>query len=53
MTNSNEEARLVDERVDKTPNGPTETDEEQVLAHLGYVLNPVTGVYEGAPDGDE
>lgn len=31
--------------------GPTEDDEEQILANLGYVLNPATGIYED-PDGD-
>jgi hypothetical protein len=41
------EAALVAERVDRSAWGPTEPDEEQVLADLGYQLNPDTGVYEG------
>lgn len=53
MTEPNEEARLVAEHVDQAPNGASEPDEPQVLESLGYVLNPVTGVYEGEPDGDE
>lgn len=53
MTEPNEEARLVAEHVDQAPNMATEPDEAQVLAGLGYVLNPVTGVYEGEPDGDQ
>lgn len=53
MTNPNEEARLVDEHVNVADTGPTEPDETEVLAGLGYVLNPATGVYEGEPDGDE
>jgi hypothetical protein len=41
------EADLVAECVDRHPWGPTEDDEEQVLAGLEYVLNPATGIYEG------
>lgn len=43
------EADLVAESVDTHDWKPTETDEEQVLVSLGYVLNPRTGVYEGEP----
>ncbi|GAA1267877.1 hypothetical protein Psi02_09750 [Planotetraspora silvatica] len=48
------EADLVAAEVDIHDWGPTEEDEEQVLRDLGYVLNPVTGVYEGEGhvDGD-
>jgi hypothetical protein len=53
VTDQNEEARLVAEHVDQAPNMATEPDEQQVLESLGYVLNPVTGVYEGEPDGDQ
>ncbi|MEV8638078.1 hypothetical protein AB0395_41145 [Streptosporangium sp. NPDC051023] len=45
------EADLVVEGVDLREWGPTEDDEEQVLAGLGYVLNPATGIYEG--EGEE
>lgn len=41
------EAELVAEGVDTRGWGPTEDDEEEVLASLGYVLNPETGIYEG------
>ncbi|MEU8040856.1 hypothetical protein [Streptosporangium sp. NPDC049078] len=45
------EAELVAEHVDTQEWGATESDEEQVLAGLGYVLNEATGIYEG--DGGE
>lgn len=45
------EAQLVAEGVDSHAWGPTETDEEDVLRSLGYVLNEQTGIYEG--DGNE
>jgi len=45
------EAELVAERVDIQEWGATEADEMEVLAGLGYVLNPATGIFEG--DGDE
>ncbi|MFC3986423.1 hypothetical protein [Streptosporangium jomthongense] len=41
------EAELVAEGVDRLDWGPSESDEEQVLASLGYVLNSATGIYEG------
>lgn len=41
------EAHLVATDVDTRDWGPTEDDEEEVLASLGYVLNPQTGIYEG------
>jgi hypothetical protein len=43
------EADLVAEGVDIHNWGPTESDEEQVLASLGYVLNRQSGVFEGEP----
>jgi hypothetical protein len=43
------EADLVAEGVDIHNWGPTEPDEEQVLASLGYVLNRQTGIFEGEP----
>lgn len=53
MTDPNEEARLVEQHVNRAPTGPTEPDEAEVLESLGYVLND-QGVYEGGdPDGDE
>lgn len=45
------EADLVVRGVDTREWGPSEPDEEQVLAGLGYTLNPDTGVYEG--EGEE
>ena len=45
------EAQLTAQGVDTHDWGPTEDDEEAVLASLGYVLNPDTGIYEG--DGHE
>ncbi|MFG1683484.1 hypothetical protein ACGFNP_25170 [Nonomuraea sp. NPDC049269] len=41
------EAELTSEGVDTRGWGSTEDDEEEVLASLGYVLNPQTGIYEG------
>lgn len=41
------EAELVARGVDLREWGPTEPDEQAVLAGLGYVLNPETGIYEG------
>ncbi|GII56241.1 hypothetical protein Pth03_46300 [Planotetraspora thailandica] len=48
------EAELVVTGVDTHDWGATEDDEEQVLRDLGYVLNPLTGIYEGDghPDPD-
>lgn len=40
------EAELTEQGVDVHAWGPTEEDEEQILADLGYVLNPETGIYE-------
>lgn len=40
------EAELTSQGVDVREWGPTEDDEEAVLASLGYVLNPETGIYE-------
>ncbi|MFE3452369.1 hypothetical protein ACFXJ8_25945 [Nonomuraea sp. NPDC059194] len=45
------EADLTAHGVDLLDWGPTEDDEEAVLASLGYVLNEETGIYEG--DGIE
>ncbi|MFI6485298.1 hypothetical protein ACIBH1_45825 [Nonomuraea sp. NPDC050663] len=53
-TTGTPEAELVVAGVDVGDWGPTESDEELVLQGLGYVLNPLTGVYEGDPaDPDE
>lgn len=41
-----EEARLVDTNVNRTPNGSTESDEEQVLRERCGELDP-DGVYRG------
>ncbi|MDH2429305.1 hypothetical protein [Sphaerisporangium sp. TRM90804] len=46
MSGPSEEARLVEQGVDRHDWGPTEEDEEQVLADLGYVLDD-TGIYRG------
>lgn len=43
------EADLVAEGVDIHNWDPTEPDEEQVLASLGYVLDRQTGIFEGEP----
>jgi hypothetical protein len=43
------EVDLVAEGVDIHNWDPTERDEEEVLASLGYVLNRRTGIYEGEP----
>ncbi|WP_327106087.1 hypothetical protein [Nonomuraea glycinis] len=45
------EAELVAKAVDTHEWGATESDEEQVLVSLGYVLNPATGIYEEGPNG--
>ncbi|GAA0935026.1 hypothetical protein [Nonomuraea longicatena] len=47
------EDQLVAAGVDLRPWGPTEPDEEQVLRSLGYVLNPLTGIYEGDPHDED
>ncbi|MBB5081390.1 hypothetical protein [Nonomuraea endophytica] len=47
------EEQLVAAGVDLRPWGPTEPDEEQVLRGLGYVLNPLTGTYEGDPHDED